>query len=675
MQQFSSKPKGNGPVAASPDSKLSAPQRTMHSRVARDLLARFASIALILAGFFLISWVRGTATSGPTPVGNILQAQTSCAGSSPCVTTYHNDANRDGVNPYEATLTVPTVSSGLSVKFTQTVDGQIYAQPLFVSSLFVNGASHNVVFVATQNNTVYAIDGDAGGILWSTSLNAIGETAVPYTDLPLSGSGQYCVNIIPEVGITGTPVIDASVTPPVLYVVSKNKESNGTWAQKLHAIETDTGGELTGSPFDVASHVAAFSAINQLQRTGLALSHDANGNANVYVAWGSHCDAGAYSGSIVGFNYNYTSQSFSVVGSFNPEGNTGRKSGIWMSGGAPAVDGNGNLYLSTGDGKWSGTAKTPLVPDSVVKLQQGTSSLTLADYYTPNDQYYLSQGAVGTGIVLSCGTGCSISNLPNNTDLGSGGVVLLQPSGISLAAPELIAGGKEGVIYVVDYQSSSNGVMGGLDGCGYNCTTGSDPTQTPCTTSSVPTTPGAIAYCFDAIPFSPPGETGSRGTPAFWSGSATNPENYLYTLGSQDKLKAFQMQSNGTFGSAMTANSPAANFSYPGASPSISWNSSTSDVNDAIVWVLNTGGFATLNRAAKPAVLYAYAAVPNNGSLVRLWDSASSGQTGPGAVKFVVPTVANGKVYVAGGTPGYLPNSSNCSFAPTSCGQLTVYGH
>lgn len=672
MQKFSSKSRASDLAMGSPDSQRSALRRLIHLLVARGILTHAESVAFILAAFCLF-WIWSGRTARTATVGLVSQAQTYCVGPSPCVTTFHNDNNRDGVNPYEATLTVPTVTNGVKVKFTQTVDGQIYAQPLFISNLFVNGASHNVVFVATQNNTVYAIDGNAGGILWSTSLNTNGETAVPYTDLPQT-AGQYCVNIIPEVGITGTPVIDVSVTPPVLYVVSKNKETTtGTWVQKLHALTTDTGSELTGSPYDVASHVSGFNALNQLQRAGLALSHDSGGNANVYVAWGSHCDAGIYSGSLVGFNYNYTSGSFSVVGTFNPQGSTARKGGIWMSGGAPAVDSSGNLFLATGDGKWNGTSTTPIVGNSVVKLQQGTNALTLADYYTPNDQYYLSQGTVGTGILLSCGTGCTISNLPNNSDLGAGGVTLLQPSGISLAAPELTAGGKEGEIYVVYYQNSSNGTMGGLDGCGYNCTSGSDPTAVPCTTAGAPTA-GAIAYCFDGIPFAPPGETGSRGTPAFWGGSAAAPENYLYVVGSQDKLRAFQMQSNGTFGPAMTQASKAALFSYPGASPSISWNSTTSDANDAIVWVLATGGFATLTRAAKPAVLYAYAAIPSNGSLVRLWDSATSGQTGPGAVKFMVPTVANGKVYVAGGIPGYQPNTSNCPVNSTSCGQLTVYG-
>ncbi len=670
MQKFSSKSRVSDVTTGSQELEPSAFRSLIRSLVARGILTRAEKVAFILAAFCLF-WSGRTARTATA--GLVSQAQTYCAGSSPCVTTFHNDNNRDGVNPYESTLTVATVSTGVSVKFTQTVDGQIYAQPLFIGGLFVNGVSHNVVFVATENNTIYAIDGDAGGILWSTSLNTPGETAVPYTDLPQTG-GQPCVNIVPEVGITGTPVIDTSVTPPVLYVASKNKESNGTWVQKLHALTTDTGSELTGSPFDVASHVTGFNALNQLQRTGLALSHDSSGNAIVYVAWGSHCDAGVYGGSIVGFNYNYTSASFSVVGAFNPQGNTGRKGGIWMSGGAPALDGNGNLYLATGDGKWSGTSNPTLVANSVVKLQQNTNTLTLADYYTPNDQLYLTQGTVGTGIQLSCGTGCTISNLPNNSDLGSGGVTLLQPSGISLAAPELTAAGKEGEIYVVDYQPSSNGVMGGLDGCGYNCTTGSDPTAVPCTTSATPTTAGTIAYCFNGIPFSPPGETGSRGTPAFWPGNATTPENYFYTVGSQDRLRAFQMQSNGTFGPAITQASKAVFFSYPGASPSVSWNSTTSDANSAIVWVLHTGGFATLTRAAKPAVLYAFAAIPSNGSLVRLWDSTTSGQTGPGAVKFVVPTVANGKIYVAGGTAGYQPNSSNCPINSTSCGQLTVYG-
>ncbi len=609
--------------------------------------------------------------------------QTYCTGSTPCVTTYHNDNNRDGVNPNERTF---LASQGINpvVKQKVVVDGEIFAQPLYIHRLFIPAQKtyRNMAFVATENNTVYSIDADTGAIIGENNLNAAvtgtTETAVPYLDLPFQPRNVPCSNIIPEVGITGTPVIDLSVTPPVLYVVSKHEDTtNGikSWVQKLHALSTTTLAEMPGSPVTISA--TDFDPLLQNQRAALALEVTPPDKANVFISWGAHCDvdtAGAdFRGFVMEYQYDYTTETLTTnpVAVFNDETVTGGSdAGIWMSGGGPVIDGANNLYVPTGNGKFSSTV-LGAYGQSVVKLD---ANLNVLDTYTPPDYVELNNGGLvscGTPCQASCGSACQIS-LPgtDSYDLASGGVVLLAPS-FALNSPELVAAGKQGMMYVI----YTNSPMGGLDAGHASAAT------VACTTATQPTS-GAIAQCFTGMQIPNPfgkGDAGSHGTPAFWAGN--NAENYLYTVGASDYLRAFQLTANGgvgTFANTLTPPTSADLYKYPGATPSVSWNVKGSD-SDAIVWVLNTNGAAVIGTnglptPGKPAVLYAYTAIPNGATFTKLWDSSSSGQRGPGAVKFMPPTVVDGKILVGGGVPGYLPGDSNCPTFPTACGQLSIYG-
>jgi hypothetical protein len=215
-----------------------------------------------------------------TGLAQITLTATYCTNSSnPCVTTYHNDNNRDGVNPNESTFKASTLVTFSGLTETDVnVDGLVYAQPLYIHQLSgITGVtgSKNVIFVATENNSVYSIDASNGNILVHAALDfnppsyAIVEHAVPYADLP-----GGCNNIAPEVGITGTPVIDTTVTPPIMWLVSKHEDRNSstqakTYVQKLHGLYTTTLGEIPGSPMTITYN--GFDANAQNQRAGLAL--------------------------------------------------------------------------------------------------------------------------------------------------------------------------------------------------------------------------------------------------------------------------------------------------------------------------------------------------------------------------------------------------------------------
>jgi len=305
-----------------------------------------------------------------------------------------------------------------------------------------------------------------------------------------------------------------------------------------------------------------------------------------------------------------------------------------------------------------------------------------------------------------------IQPLYGDLDVGSGGATLLTPTIATGTNPpcnsnqQLIAGGKEGVFYETCYSTSTSSspqsTMGGLDLCGYSLTgcNGSDIDATACTQStSVPPPAGTIAQCFPAVDVtktinnhdgSGPAP-GSRATAAFWAGTSATQGNYLYIAGSGDGLKGYQMNStNGyQFGSAAVGARPT-DYAYPGASPVLSWDGS--NMSNGLLWIIDPVGSGgswdgSQTAPALDAQLDVYSPIPSNGALSRLWSSGSG--NGPGTVKYAVPTVANGMVFVAGGNnnPAYAPgiwsstNSVNCSPAalggpnsPTCVGLLSVYG-
>jgi hypothetical protein len=663
----------------------------------------------VLFVFAMVGISAVTALAGPKPKGPVV-GQKYCTGSTPCVLTYHNDGNRDGVNPNESILKASTLNSGSHPvpQWLATTDGQIYAQPLYVHQLVVNGTAYNAVFGATENNSMYSWNSDAtattGTVLAQVNLNNASDLGSGYTEIavPIPDLNGNCgaPNLTPEVGITGTPVIDVSVTPPVIYVVTKHEDidSQGakTFRQKLHGLFADTLQEIPGSPLilDTAfgtNSAPGWSPEYDNQRAGLALVNSAKGVSKIWVSWASHCDDDPHSGFEIGFTYNYTG-SAGFAGTytvFNTESACTKQpcnGGVWMSGAAPAVDASGNVYFAVGNGSdlHEGTGT---FTNSIVRM----SSAGFQDYYSPPDYHILNGGhstvACANPNATQCLSPCAFDSthqycqltLTNgDLDLGAGGVTLLAPT-FALTNPEIVAAGKQGIVYVA---YSKN--LGHLD------SHTSAPSEYACTTSTTPAS-GSIAQCFLGLASAASDiNHGSRGAPAFLAGGPPNaPSNYLYFAGIGDTLKAFKLQNASGLGTFVTTPSTPASphkFALPGAAPTVTWNKAlTTNITDAIVWALDTGGNGTNTKAATAAVLYAYKAIPTGSGMgalgAELWDTSAYNTSvpgSPGAVKFVVPTIAEGKIFIAGGAQGYEPGSANCptpsaTVQPTACGGLAMY--
>jgi hypothetical protein len=522
------------------------------------------------------------------------------------VTTHHNDNARTGQNLNETILTPANVNSTqFGLLFIAPVDspvgGYVFAQPLYLSNVTIPGqGAHNVVFVATEHDSLYAFDADTfGSPLWHVSFLGTGVTSVPNGDVGTS-------DIVPEIGITGTPVIDPKAG--TLYVVVKTKEANGTsYVQRLHALDVTTGKERTGSPVVIQASVAgvgngssggnlAFSPLRENQRSALLLL-----NGVVYIAWASHGDNDPYHGWLIG--YNATTLQQTAIFNSTPNGTRG---GIWQSGGGPAADSSNNIYFLTGNGTFSAPSQGNGVDygDSFVKLGTSTGNgLPVANAIGVIGRKPIS-GAPGT---LPIGGGGGTSNkLPvldwfapsdqsnldaYDSDMGSGGLLLLPNSVGSIAHPHLLVGaGKEGTIFLVDQNN-----MG-------HFTTNAN--------HVVQTVYGQIG--------------GVWGTPAYFNG-------HIYYAGAGDVLKAFSI-SNGALSPSPVFQTQTG-FSYPGATPSISANGAA----NGIAWAIQ--GFSST------AVLHAF----NAANLQELYNStqAANGRDYAGSyVKFTVPTIANGKVYV-----------------------------
>jgi uncharacterized protein YidB (DUF937 family) len=343
------------------------------------------------------------------------------------VTTWHNDLARTGANTHEQILTTSNVNVDQFGRLFQiTLDGQVYAQPLVMAGVQIAGGTHNVVYVATEHDSVYAIDGDNGTIYRQVSLIPAGGTTINVS----SDLVQQCLDINPEIGITGTPVIDpASQT---LYVVTKAKVG-GRLVQHLHALDIATLAEKFGGPTEIQATssgtapdgdgaLVSFNPSAELQRPGLALD-----NGHVLISWASHCDHDVYHGWLI----SYDAQTLVQDGVWNvtPNGAPGGnliEGGIWMSGAAPAVDANGNIYLATGNGYQNGTTD---FGDSIVKLGLPTNGhFPVRDYFTP-----FNEGG---------------SSTLGDTDLGSGGVLLLPTA--SNGAQRLTQAGKAQTIHMLD---------------------------------------------------------------------------------------------------------------------------------------------------------------------------------------------------------------------------------
>jgi len=502
------------------------------------------------------------------------------------VTTWHNDIARTGQNLNETTLNTSNVNTNQFGKlFSQPVDGYVYTQPLYLPNLMVGGESHNVVFVATEHDSVYAFDADNNSgsnasPLWFASLltAAHGAAAGATTISASTGSDIY-----PEIGITGTPVIDP--VSGTLYVVGATLEGIN-YVQRLHALDVTSGAEKFGGPVVIKASVSGtgngsvnstltFDPEWENQRPGLLLL-----NGIVYVGFAAHQDDGPFHGWVLAYEASTLKQTSAFC--VSPNGTAG---GIWMGGAGLAAEvidpvnhPFGRMFVASGNGDY--TAAKPFAPgmdygDTILNLDLTNGVPTVQDSFTPSiqatdDMYDGDQGAGGLLILSNQTTG----NYPHL----------------------LVQAGKSGEVYLLNRENLG----------GYN-TSGDQVVQ--------------------GLPY----EVGNVGTwtmPAYWNGA-------IYYWAQNDTLKMFSLADGQLTGPTAVSSET---YGFPGANPAISANGNT----QGILWTIDSEAFGP---PVGPALLQAHNAANPAITLYSSSTNASRDNPGP-AVKFTVPTVANGKVYV-----------------------------
>jgi hypothetical protein len=505
------------------------------------------------------------------------------------VFTQHNDNARTGQNLNETVLTPQNVNVNKFGKlFSYPVDGQVYAQPLYVPNVSIPGQGvHNVLYVATENDTVYAFDADglSPNILWQVSFI---NPSQGITTLNCVTLGFEC-NVWPNTGITGTPVIDP--TTNTIYLVARTQQGSNS-IQSLHALDITTGAEKFGGPAQITATVPGTGTGTSHGKVPFTTLHNNHrpmllANGNIYMAW-----AGQAHGWVMA--YNATTLKQVAVFNTTPNGTLG---GVWQSGSGIAEDSEGNLYLATGDGTFDASTGGIDYGDTVVKMD---ANLNVLDYFTPMDQ------------------ACRL--MPNDLDLGSGGPMVLPTQGGPFP-DEVIQAGKGGTpcdewaggVYAAPIYLTNRDNMGK-----YNSTQD----------QVIEEVEGA--------------NKGYWSNPAYWAGAAAD---YIYYSGADawggvgDYLKQYTV-SNGVVSSTPLEQSVAI---FPvGSTPSISANGN----ENGILWTIMRKDSLSSTPGTKPAILYAFNAA--NVSQV-LYTSAQNRQLrdqGGCANKFNVPTIANGKVYV-----------------------------
>jgi hypothetical protein len=434
------------------------------------------------------------------------------------VLTYKNDLSRSGQNLSESTLTPASVtSSSFGLLRNLPVDGKVDAQPLYVSQLSVSGSAHNVVFVATEHDSVYAFDADTGSVLWQVTLLAAGE-AVSDT--------RGCGQVVPEIGVTATPVIDRSAgAHGTLYVVAMSKDASANYHQRLHALDLTTGAELLNGPAEIAAAYPTaaggstmFSPGQYEDRAALLLL-----NGTIYTSFTSHCDIAPYFGWIIA----YSESTLARTAVLNVAPNSGGHGpAIWMSGGGPAADSAGNIYLLTANGAFETTLDANGFPqdqdygNSFLKISTAGGSLSVAYYFTMYNE---------------------VAESSADRDLGSGGEMLLPDltDSTNTVRHLVIGAGKDGNIYLVNRDSMGK----------FNSSGNSQIWQQ---------VSGALTSSIYS-------------TPAYFNGTV-----YYGDVGAT--LKAFAI--SGAKLVTMPQSQSAAQFVFPGTAPSVSANGTS----NAIVW-------------------------------------------------------------------------------------------
>jgi outer membrane protein assembly factor BamB len=436
------------------------------------------------------------------------------------VLTYHNDVGRTGQNLQEKSLTLGTLSATHfgKVGFFPT-DGLVDAEPLYVSNLAVAGQPHNVVFVATEHDTVYAFDADTLATLWQVTVLLPGETPSDW---------RNCAQVSPEIGITATPVIAFSGDQGLIYLVAMSKDQHGNYFQRLHALDITTGAEVSNSPtaiqasFPNSQGTTVFDPKQYKERAALLLQ-----DGVIYTTWASHCDADPYTGWVIGYDA-ATLQPANVL-NLTPNGSDGA---IWMSGGGPAADAAGNIYLLDGNGTFEATLDSAGFPihgdfgNAFLKLSNAGGKLAVADYFNAHT---------------------TLSDSGRDADLGSGGALVLPDlrDGLGNVVQLALGAGKTNKMYVVNRNA-----MGKFS-------------------------PKSDAALYQRLDHALSGPVFS--TPAYFN-------NTVYFAAVNDTLKAFSIVDARL--DPTPASRSAARFAYPGATPSISANGNA----DGIVWVVEARG-------------------------------------------------------------------------------------
>jgi hypothetical protein len=493
------------------------------------------------------------------------------------VTTYHNDNARSGANNHETILTPANVKvNTFGKKATFAVQGFVYAQPLYLSNLSINGTSHNVVFIATEHDQLYAFDVNSGQQLWRANYLSSANPGIQISSV--SSNDVNCTDLVPEIGITATPVIDPG--SKTMFLVTKTKEYNTlthvtTFYQTLHAVDVTTGkdkvpakrvtGSVPGNGNGSVGGILTFDPLVEGLRGSLLIVR-----GQVMIAWASHCDLGTYHGWLMAFSESNLAQTAMLVDTAN-----GYEGGFWGGGAGPATDLSGALYLATGNGRFDLDRGGTDYGDSILKVGYNGSSFTVMDYFTPWNQQTLDN---------------------NDTDLGSGSVVLL-PDQLGKTYPHLlIQVGKEGTIDLVNRDNMGH----------FNSSGDSQIVQT-------------LQYSIGGI----------WGSPAFWNNTA-------YFGGIYDHMKAFRYDPVAQkLSLGYTSESPQS-FNFPGPVPSISANGNS----NGIMWAIQAD-----NYNGGRTTLHAYDAT-NLGT--ELYNSnQNSSRDNPGlSIKFATPTIADGHVFV-----------------------------
>jgi hypothetical protein len=342
------------------------------------------------------------------------------------VLTYHNDVARTGQNLNESTLTTANVkSASFGLVGNLSVDAGVDAEPLYASNLTLAGGVHNVVYVVTENDSVYAFDADTFAQLWHVSVLGANETA---------SDNRGCGQVSPIIGITSTPVIDPSAgAHGEIFLVAMSLDKSGNYHQRLHALDLTTGAEIGSSPttiqatFPTTNGTTTFDPKQYKERAALLLL-----NGVIYTTWASHCDDNPYTGWIMGYN-EATLQQSSVL-NVTPNGSEGA---IWMAGDGPAADSSGNIYFLDANGTFDDTLNSNGFPEhgdfgnAFIKISTAGNSLSVADYFTMFN---------------------TDAESDSDEDLGSGGEMLLPDVQDTQANTWHLAvgAGKDGHIYVVN---------------------------------------------------------------------------------------------------------------------------------------------------------------------------------------------------------------------------------